>query len=83
MGVLPLGTGNDLSQVLGWGSICDDDSLVPQIIERYQSATTKMLDRWSIQVSPSDFKKHPVKILDLPKPESDQINDFEEKIGSE
>ena len=48
VGVLPLGTGNDLSQVLGWGSVCNDDNTVPQIIERYESANTKMLDRWSV-----------------------------------
>ena len=48
VGVLPLGTGNDLSQVLGWGSVCNDDSSVPHIIEQYESASTKMLDRWSV-----------------------------------
>ncbi|XP_049305462.1 diacylglycerol kinase eta-like [Bactrocera dorsalis] len=48
--VLPLGTGNDLARVLGWGSSCDDDVHLPQILERYESASTKMLDRWSIMV---------------------------------
>ncbi|XP_053969268.1 diacylglycerol kinase eta-like isoform X1 [Anastrepha ludens] len=48
--VLPLGTGNDLARVLGWGSSCDDDAHLPQILERYESASTKMLDRWSIMV---------------------------------
>lgn len=50
MAVLPLGTGNDLARVLGWGSSCDDDAHLPQILERYESASTKMLDRWSIMV---------------------------------
>lgn len=47
-GVLPLGTGNDLARVLGWGSVCDDDSQLPQLLEKYERATTKLLDRWSI-----------------------------------
>jgi diacylglycerol kinase family enzyme len=48
VGVLPLGTGNDLSQVLGWGTVCSNDSNVPQIINYVERATTKMLDRWSV-----------------------------------
>jgi len=46
--VLPLGTGNDLARVLGWGSACDHDANLPQLLERYEQATTKMLDRWSV-----------------------------------
>lgn len=45
LAVLPLGTGNDLARVLGWGSSCDDDAHLPQILERYEKAGTKMLDR--------------------------------------
>ncbi|XP_028967107.1 diacylglycerol kinase eta [Galendromus occidentalis] len=48
IGVLPLGTGNDLARVLGWGSVCDDDNQLPQLLEKYERATTKLLDRWSI-----------------------------------
>ncbi|XP_078470144.1 diacylglycerol kinase delta-like isoform X2 [Lampetra planeri] len=48
MGVLPLGTGNDLARVLGWGAACDDDTQLPQILEKLERASTKMLDRWSI-----------------------------------
>lgn len=48
--VLPLGTGNDLARVLGWGSSCDDDAHLPQLLERYEKASTKMLDRWSVMV---------------------------------
>nr|XP_033802363.1 diacylglycerol kinase kappa isoform X1 [Geotrypetes seraphini] len=48
LGVLPLGTGNDLARVLGWGSLCDDDAQLLQILEKMERATTKMLDRWSI-----------------------------------
>uniref|UniRef100_A0A8C6DMM3 Diacylglycerol kinase n=1 Tax=Moschus moschiferus TaxID=68415 RepID=A0A8C6DMM3_MOSMO len=48
LGVLPLGTGNDLARVLGWGSACDDDAQLPQILAKLERASTKMLDRWSV-----------------------------------
>jgi diacylglycerol kinase (ATP) len=48
--VLPLGTGNDLARCLGWGSSCDDDAHLPQLLDRYEKSSTKMLDRWSIMV---------------------------------
>uniref|UniRef100_A0A8C9W054 Diacylglycerol kinase n=1 Tax=Scleropages formosus TaxID=113540 RepID=A0A8C9W054_SCLFO len=48
LGVLPLGTGNDLARVLGWGPSCDDDAQLPQILEKLERASTKMLDRWSV-----------------------------------
>ncbi|ODN01907.1 Diacylglycerol kinase delta [Orchesella cincta] len=48
VGVLPLGTGNDLARVLGWGASCDDDTNLSHLLEKYEKATTKMLDRWSI-----------------------------------
>ncbi|XP_036380757.1 diacylglycerol kinase eta-like isoform X1 [Megalops cyprinoides] len=48
LGVLPLGTGNDLARVLGWGGLCDDDTQLLQILEKLERATTKMLDRWSV-----------------------------------
>lgn len=48
IGVLPLGTGNDLARVLGWGSALDDDSQLPKLLESFERATTKMLDRWSM-----------------------------------
>lgn len=50
MAVLPLGTGNDLARVLGWGSSCDDDTHLPQLLEKYEKASTKILDRWSIMI---------------------------------
>lgn len=45
VGVLPLGTGNDLARVLGWGGSHDDDTQLPQILEKLERASTKMLDR--------------------------------------
>uniref|UniRef100_A0A674A0F6 Diacylglycerol kinase n=1 Tax=Salmo trutta TaxID=8032 RepID=A0A674A0F6_SALTR len=57
LGVLPLGTGNDLARVLGWGSACDDDAQLPQILEKLERASTKMLDRWSIMVYETKFPR--------------------------
>uniref|UniRef100_UPI00358F5A21 diacylglycerol kinase delta isoform X2 n=3 Tax=Myxine glutinosa TaxID=7769 RepID=UPI00358F5A21 len=60
MGVLPLGTGNDLARVLGWGSACDDDTQLPQILEKLERASTKMLDRWSIMSCESHNARDPI-----------------------
>ncbi|XP_077011567.1 diacylglycerol kinase delta isoform X2 [Tamandua tetradactyla] len=57
LGVLPLGTGNDLARVLGWGSACDDDTQLPQILEKLERASTKMLDRWSIMAYESKLPR--------------------------
>uniref|UniRef100_A0A8C3HIX4 diacylglycerol kinase (ATP) n=1 Tax=Chrysemys picta bellii TaxID=8478 RepID=A0A8C3HIX4_CHRPI len=64
LGVLPLGTGNDLARVLGWGGSCDDDTQLPQILEKLERASTKMLDRWSIM---SYELKLPSKICEAAK----------------
>ncbi|KAM9373772.1 diacylglycerol kinase delta-like [Phaethornis superciliosus] len=60
LGVLPLGTGNDLARVLGWGSLCDDDTQLLQILEKLERATTKMLDRWSVLTYEAPKQSPPV-----------------------
>nr|CCA24710.1 diacylglycerol kinase putative [Albugo laibachii Nc14] len=48
--VLPLGTGNDLARVLGWGSglSCGDFSeRLPQV----ESAHVSLLDRWNVRIN--------------------------------
>uniref|UniRef100_A0A8C1JDQ1 Diacylglycerol kinase n=1 Tax=Cyprinus carpio TaxID=7962 RepID=A0A8C1JDQ1_CYPCA len=59
LGVLPLGTGNDLARVLGWGGLCDDDAQLLQILEKLERATTKMLDRWSVMTFEVPTKQTP------------------------
>uniref|UniRef100_A0A1I7XSW1 Diacylglycerol kinase n=1 Tax=Heterorhabditis bacteriophora TaxID=37862 RepID=A0A1I7XSW1_HETBA len=48
LAILPLGTGNDLARVLGWGHAFYDDTQLPQFIRTFERAHTRMLDRWSV-----------------------------------
>ncbi|CAL4066650.1 unnamed protein product, partial [Meganyctiphanes norvegica] len=84
VGVLPLGTGNDLARVLGWGSACDDDTHLPQILEKYERATTKMLDRWSIMSYVSHVPITPEKIQGLGGSTSllSQVAAYEDSVGT-
>ncbi len=49
MGVVPLGTGNDLARVLGWGAQCNDEEKLPVILTEMEQSSFKLLDRWSVQ----------------------------------
>ena len=49
--LLPLGTGNDLSRVSGWGSSYSDEPL-SQILFQVEAATVRALDRWDVGVTP-------------------------------
>lgn len=75
VGVLPLGTGNDLARVLGWGASCDDDTHLPQVLEKYEKASTKMLDRWSIMTFERSIAltSHHKMTLNSPDPMSPSI----------
>ncbi|XP_046660708.1 diacylglycerol kinase epsilon-like [Homalodisca vitripennis] len=52
VGIVPLGTGNDLSRVLGWGSEHSVDTTGDQILENILRARTVKLDRWQVDISP-------------------------------
>ncbi|XP_035701794.1 diacylglycerol kinase delta isoform X4 [Folsomia candida] len=54
IGILPLGTGNDLARVLGWGASFPDDAHLSTVLLRYERATTKMLDRWGVLIFERD-----------------------------
>uniref|UniRef100_A0A8C2KZ84 Diacylglycerol kinase n=1 Tax=Cyprinus carpio TaxID=7962 RepID=A0A8C2KZ84_CYPCA len=80
LGVLPLGTGNDLARVLGWGPSCDDDTQLPQILEKLERASTKMLDRYrahtNMTTNPLDHT--PVIKSDSPL----QISAYEDSVAA-
>ncbi|KRT80304.1 C1 domain containing protein [Oryctes borbonicus] len=49
--LLPLGTGNDLSRVLGWGKENPSEVDVERVIKEISNAKTTYLDRWKIDIT--------------------------------
>lgn len=50
--ILPLGTGNDLSRVLGFGEGHSGDVDAAEYIEQLATATPAKLDRWKVHFDP-------------------------------
>jgi Diacylglycerol kinase catalytic domain len=50
VGVLPLGTGNDIARVLGWGGGYEGESL-PTIVDLVAHARPVELDRWHVEIT--------------------------------
>lgn len=53
VGILPLGTGNDLSRVLGWGEAAAADCEPMQLLQKVRTAVPVPLDRWEININKS------------------------------
>lgn len=58
IGILPLGTGNDLSRCLGWGpgassAVVDPDTLL-QLLARVVVAHPRPLDLWTVSITPTE-----------------------------
>ncbi|XP_055533315.1 diacylglycerol kinase epsilon [Wyeomyia smithii] len=49
--ILPLGTGNDLSRVLGWGSEGPDEFNPVEYLRKIQNASPVKLDRWLMEIA--------------------------------
>lgn len=53
MAVLPLGTGNDLSRVLGFGEGQSGDADVVEYLQQLATAHPALLDRWRVHFTPA------------------------------
>ncbi|TDG41830.1 hypothetical protein AWZ03_011745 [Drosophila navojoa] len=53
VGVLPLGTGNDLARSLGWGGGYTDEP-IGKILREIGMSQCVLMDRWRVKVTPND-----------------------------
>ena len=51
--LVPLGTGNDLSRVLGWGGSLSASLNAKEFLRKVEAATPHTLDRWEMQYTPA------------------------------
>uniref|UniRef100_A0A6B2L393 Diacylglycerol kinase n=1 Tax=Arcella intermedia TaxID=1963864 RepID=A0A6B2L393_9EUKA len=57
VGVIPLGTGNDLARALGWGAGFTDPSIIPNTIPKIMNTGKPvLLDRWKLEFSNQEHK---------------------------
>jgi len=54
--ILPLGTGNDLARIHGWGGGYNNESLIT-ILSQVSESYVSMLDRWEVTISSGSKKK--------------------------
>lgn len=52
LAILPLGTGNDLSNSLGWGTSYDDFQSIENILAELRFASPITVDRWTLRIRP-------------------------------
>ena len=61
VGILPLGTGNDLARVLGWGGGYSNE-LISELLVQIQEAHPALLDRWQVDIAPNESIATPNKL---------------------
>ena len=60
VGVLPLGTGNDLARSLGWGGGYTDEPIAG-ILRALSKSSTCLMDRWILNVERNDLPPSDIK----------------------
>ncbi|CAF0938487.1 unnamed protein product [Rotaria sp. Silwood1] len=65
VGVIPLGTGNDMARFLGWGAGYGREDLAA-VIQSLARSETRLLDRWQIDVKPTAHTG--IATLKIPQP---------------
>jgi len=62
VGIVPLGTGNDLSRAFGWGSSYTGKSF-KQILAEMEVATCVQMDRWNVECTPTHSPLTPEELI--------------------
>ncbi|MFT7804117.1 diacylglycerol kinase epsilon, partial [Arapaima gigas] len=63
--ILPLGTGNDLSNTLGWGAGYAGEIPVEQVLRNILDAEVVSMDRWKVQVASKGYYFRKPKVLSM------------------
>ena len=84
VGILPLGTGNDLARVLGWGGGFNND-LISELLLQCLEAHPAILDRWEVAITPKDPRGPPPSPRKgkrrIPDFEYNKVTEFEDSNG--
>ncbi|XP_054422336.1 diacylglycerol kinase kappa [Pteronotus mesoamericanus] len=80
LAVIPLGTGNDLARVLGWGAFWNKNKSPLNILNRVEQASVRILDRWSVMIRETPRKTPLLRgqvEMDIPRFEAAAIQHLE------